>query len=73
MVSYGADAANIVVEALKKAGDNPAAIRDAIENTKGYVGLSGIYNMSPEDHNGLSLDDVVLIKVQDGKFRLVKD
>ena len=73
MVSYGADAANIVVEALKKAGDNPAAIRDAIENTKGYVGLSGIYNMSPEDHNGLSLDDVILIKVQDGKFRLVKD
>ena len=73
MVSYGADAAYIVVEALKKAGDNPAAIRDAIENTKGYVGLSGIYNMSPTDHNGLSMDDVVLIKVLDGKFRLVMD
>jgi branched-chain amino acid transport system substrate-binding protein len=73
MVSYGADAAYILVEALKKAGDNPAAIRDAIENTKGYVGLSGIYNMSPTDHNGLSLDDVVLIKVEGGKFRLVKD
>ena len=71
MVSYGADAAYIVVEALKKAGDDPAAIRDAIENTKGYVGLSGIYNMSPTDHNGLSLDDVVLIKVEGGKFRLV--
>jgi branched-chain amino acid transport system substrate-binding protein len=73
MVSYGADAAYIVVEALKKAGNNPAAIRDAIEKTHGYVGLSGIYNMSPTDHNGLSLNDVVLIKVQDGKFRLVKD
>ena len=72
MVSYGADAAYIVVEALKKAGDRPAAIRDAIENTTGYVGLSGVYNMTPTDHNGLSLDDVVLIKVQDGKFRLVK-
>ena len=72
MVSYGADAAYIVVEALKKAGDNPVAIRDAIENTKGYVGLSGIYNMSFTDHNGLSLDDVVLIKVQNGKFRLVQ-
>jgi branched-chain amino acid transport system substrate-binding protein len=73
MVSYGADAAYIVVEAVKKAGDNPAAIRDAIENTIGYVGLSGVYNMSPTDHNGLSLDDVVLIKVQHGKFRLVKE
>ncbi len=73
MVSYGADAAYIVVEALKKAGDNPARIRDAIENTRGYVGLSGIYNMSPTDHNGLSLDDVVLIRVQNGKFQLVQD
>ena len=73
MVSYGADAAFIVVEVLKKAGDNPSAIRDGIENIKGYVGLSGIYNMSPTDHNGLSLDDVVLIKVQNGKFRLVKE
>jgi branched-chain amino acid transport system substrate-binding protein len=73
MVSYGADAAYIVVEALKKGADNPSAIRDAIESTKGHVGLSGIYNMSPSDHNGLSLDDVVLIKVKDGKFRLVKD
>ncbi|MDY6954765.1 MAG: ABC transporter substrate-binding protein [Thermodesulfobacteriota bacterium] len=73
MVSYGADAAYIVVEALKKAGDDRSAIRDAIENTKGYVGLSGVYNMSPSDHNGLSLDDVVLIKVEKGKFRLVKD
>jgi branched-chain amino acid transport system substrate-binding protein len=73
MVSYGADAAYIVVEALKKAGHDRSAIRDAIENTKGHVGLSGIYNMSPSDHNGLSLDDVVLIKVEEGKFRLVKD
>ena len=73
MVSYGADAAYIVVEALKKGGDDPAAIRDAIEQTKGHVGLSGIYNMSATDHNGLSLDDVVLIKVEGGKFRLVTD
>ena len=73
MVSYGADAAYIVVEALKKGGDDPAAIRDAIEETKGHVGLSGIYNMSATDHNGLSLDDVVLIKVEGGKFRLVTD
>ena len=31
---------------LKKAGTNPETLRNAIENTKGYVGVSGIYNMS---------------------------
>jgi len=73
MEACGADASNIVVEALKKAGDNPTAIRDAIENTKGLVGLNGTYNMSPSDHNGLSYKDLVLMKVQDGKYRLVKN
>ena len=53
-------------------GDDPAKIRDAIENTREFVGLSGIYNMSPDDHNGLNIKDVVLVKVQGGKFRLVK-
>jgi branched-chain amino acid transport system substrate-binding protein len=72
MVSYGADAAYIVVEALKVAGDDRAKIRDAIENIQGYIGLSGIYNMSPEDHNGLTIKDVVMLKVENGKFRLVK-
>jgi branched-chain amino acid transport system substrate-binding protein len=72
MVSYGADAAYIVVDALKKAGDDRAKIRDAIENTRGYVGLSGIYNISSEDHNGLTIKDVVMLRVEEGKFRLVK-
>jgi len=72
MVSYGADAAYIIVEALKKAGDDREKIRDAIENTRGFVGLSGIYNMSSHDHNGLDIKDVVMVKVKSGRFRLVK-
>ena len=72
MVSYGADAAYIIVDALEKAGDDRAKIRDAIENTQGYIGLSGIYNMSPEDHNGLTIKDVVMLKVEKGEFRLMK-
>jgi len=31
-------------------------LRDYIENVKGFVGISGIFNMSSEDHNGLSED-----------------
>lgn len=73
MAACGADAANIIVEALKKAGDNRAAIRDSIESTKNLVGLNGIYNMSPSDHNGLSPNNLVIIKVHNGKFALVKN
>ena len=47
-------------------------IFDAIEKTKGYVGVSGIYNMTPEDHCGLGVDSMVMITVKNGKFTLLE-
>ncbi len=71
MVAYGADAAFIVVDAIKKVGPDRAKIREAIENTKGYVGVSGVYNMSPKDHNGLSIDDIVMVQAVGGGWKLL--
>ena len=69
---YAWDAIMIVADAMKKAGTDPAKLRDAIEQTKGYVGVSGIYNITPEDHNGLGEDSMVIVQVKDGKFELAK-
>jgi branched-chain amino acid transport system substrate-binding protein len=65
---YAWDAIMIVADGLKKAGTDPQKLRDAIEQTKGYVGVSGIYNITPEDHNGLQEDSMVIVEVKDGKF-----
>ncbi|MHB1293910.1 MAG: ABC transporter substrate-binding protein [Anaerolineae bacterium] len=43
-------------------------LRDGLENTKDFVGADGIFNLSAEDHVGLSSDDVVLVIVRDGKW-----
>ncbi len=67
---YAWDALYIVTNAMKKAGTNPKALRSAIEQTRGYVGVSGIYNLTPEDHNGLDVDSLVMVQVKDGNFRL---
>jgi len=69
---YAWDAIYIVANAMKKAGTDPKALRAAIEGTKGYVGVSGIYNLTPEDHNGLDVDSMVIVQVKDGKFALAK-
>ncbi|MGB8992906.1 MAG: ABC transporter substrate-binding protein [Desulfobaccales bacterium] len=69
---YAWDAITIVADAMRKAGTDPKALRTAIEGTRGYVGVSGIYNLSPEDHNGLGPDSMVIIQVKDGKFVLAK-
>ena len=68
---YAWDAVQLVFKAMEKAGTEPAALRAAIEGTKDYVGVSGIYNMSPEDHCGLGVDSLVIVKVEDGKWKLV--
>ena len=69
---YAWDAIYIVTNAMKKAGTDPKKLRDAIEQTKGYVGVSGIYNLTPEDHNGLDVDSMVMVQVKDGKFVLAE-
>ena len=67
---YAWDAIMIVADAMKKVGTEPEKLRRAIEQTRGYVGISGVYNLTTEDHNGLDVDSMVVVKVKDGKFIL---
>jgi len=65
---YAWDAITIVANAMRKAGTDPKALRAAIEQTKGYVGVSGVYNLTAEDHNGLDVDSMVMVQVKGGSF-----
>jgi branched-chain amino acid transport system substrate-binding protein len=65
------DAYEILIAAIKSAGDNPAKIRDAIEtNTKDFTGISGNFNISQEDHNGLKEDALAIVEIKNGKWTL---
>jgi branched-chain amino acid transport system substrate-binding protein len=66
---YAWDAIYIVANAMKKVGTNNEKLRDAIEQTKGYVGISGIYNLTPEDHNGLGTDSMVMVQIVKGDWK----
>jgi len=70
--SYAYDAFLILTDALKKANSfDKEQVRTAIEGLKGVVGTTGIYNFSPEDHNGLGLDAFEMLTVKKGKFVLL--
>lgn len=64
------DALTILVEAIKKAGTDPEAVRDAIENLHGVPGTGGVFSFSAEDHNGLGIDSFEMLTVKDGKFAI---
>uniref|UniRef100_A0A7C4AH77 ABC transporter substrate-binding protein n=1 Tax=Fundidesulfovibrio putealis TaxID=270496 RepID=A0A7C4AH77_9BACT len=66
---YAADALTLLEEGLKKAQKpDAAALRAALENLKGVVGVSGVFNPTPQDHNGLATDSLVMVQVKGGKF-----
>lgn len=66
------DAIQLVVQAIKEVGTDKAKIRDEIENTKGFVGISGVFSFSPTEHNGLTKDAFSMVTIEGGEWKLVK-
>ncbi|MFW6080436.1 MAG: ABC transporter substrate-binding protein [Desulfosalsimonas sp.] len=61
------DAIHIIAKALEEVGDDPVKIRNAIENME-FVGISGVFNFTEEDHCGLSKEDFEMMTVKDGRI-----
>ena len=66
------DAIWLVINALKEVGDDPAKIRDHIEQAR-FVGTGGIFQFSAEDHNGLDKTAFEMITVKNGEFVVLED
>ena len=67
------DAWHIAINAISEVGTDPEELRDAIEATEGFVGISGIFNMTPEDHSGLDASALILAQAMDGRWNLYKE
>lgn len=68
---YAYDAFTLIANALKKGG-TPAQLRDGIEQSRRVVSVSGIFTMSPANHNGLDLSAFEMIRITKGDWELVK-
>ncbi|MGB3276829.1 MAG: ABC transporter substrate-binding protein [Castellaniella sp.] len=65
------DGLMIYADAVKRAGStDKAKVRDAIEQTKGYVGTGGVVNMSATDHMGLDLSAFRMLEIRKGDWAL---
>ena len=66
VTALGYDAYLVVRDAIERAGStDPVAIRDAIAETKGFVGAAGVVSL---DANGDAVKDAVIKQVKDGQF-----
>ncbi len=69
---YAYDAFLMITEAIKKGATTPEQIRAAIEQTRKLVSVSGVFTMSPTDHNGLDLSAFEMVRIVKGDWELVK-
>lgn len=62
------DAFKILCRGIEKAGADQEKVRSAIENLKNFPGTGGIFNFSPTDHSGLTINAFEMLTVKDGRF-----
>ena len=67
------DGLMMLVDAIERANSTePQAIRDALEQTTGFIGTAGEVNMSAGDHMGLDLTAFRMLEIKDGDWTLVE-
>lgn len=67
------DAIGLIADALTRLGSDDVSseqVRDALEETSGWVGIDGTFTYSATDHNGLTSDEMVMYVIEDGTWRL---
>lgn len=70
--SFAADAVGLLAHAIDKAGSTDhAAVRKALENAT-YTGVTGVFKITPDNHTGLDPSQLGILKIKDGKYKLVK-
>ena len=68
---YAYDGFQLVAGPLKKGAATAVQIRDGVEKNGKLVGVSGIFNMSATDHNGLDLTAFEMVLIQKGDWAIV--
>lgn len=71
---YAWDALMLIKEAIEMGNSaEPKDIRDNLERIQGFVGTGGIFNMSPEDHNGLDETSFVMAVIENQDWKVVAE
>lgn len=66
---YAHDALYLLVDALKAVGPDKGKVRQYLETkVRNWPGVSGIFNLSPQDHTGLNKDAFVMVTVKNNDW-----
>jgi branched-chain amino acid transport system substrate-binding protein len=70
---YAYDAMHLLADALKGTEGDKQKIRAALEKISGKIGVTGAFNFTAQDHNGLGSDAFVMVKIEKGTWKLLSE
>jgi branched-chain amino acid transport system substrate-binding protein len=62
------DAFGLFMEAYKQSGKDSKKLAMALQEVKGFLGTAGEFNMTKDDHTGLSKDAFIIVEIKGGEF-----
>lgn len=62
------DAFGLFAAAYAKSGKDPEKLAQALQQVKGFMGAAGEFNMTEDDHTGLSMDSFIIAEIKNGEF-----
>jgi branched-chain amino acid transport system substrate-binding protein len=69
---YAYDAVRMLAEALKNSNGDKDKVRQALEDIKDFIGVSGVFNLSKTEHNGLRPDAFVMVQIRNRTWELIQ-
>jgi branched-chain amino acid transport system substrate-binding protein len=71
--SHGYDGVALLVEAIEAANSTEAhAMQAALNKITRYAAADGIFTYTPTNHDGLAVDDLIMVKIEGGKWTLAQ-
>jgi len=71
--SHAYDGLTVLLAAIKAAkGTDPKAIQTELNRVTALPGAGGIFTYTPTNHDGLSVSDLIMVAIKDGKWTLAK-
>ncbi|NLT35103.1 MAG: ABC transporter substrate-binding protein [Gaiellales bacterium] len=71
--SHGWDGIAVLVAAIEQAkSTEPAALQAALNGLTDFTGADGIFTYTATDHDGLKVDDLIMVRVEGGKWALAQ-
>jgi len=67
---YAYDAVRLAGDAFAAVGSSASAVRDYLQKVHNYVGVTGVFDYTPQDHSGFPTSPLVVLQIAQGTFEL---